>query len=560
MFFSFITLFTTCICTMKIAIAQLNYHIGNFEHNRNKMLEAVRKAKEQGADLVAFGELAVTGYPPRDFLEFDDFIRRSEEVVQELAQAARGIAVVVGAPCRNPRIEGKDLFNSAFFLYEGQIVAKAHKALLPTYDIFDEYRYFEPATEFNVVEFKGKRIALSVCEDIWNVGNENPLYTVCPIDEMVEQGFDFVLNLSASPFSYAHAGNRIHTVRANVERYKTPLFYVNHVGSQTEIIFDGGSLVVSPDGAVYDELPYFEEAVRTYDLHSVQLGGRHNEQPKDKIRLIHDALVMGISDYFRKSGLRSAVLGLSGGIDSAVVAVLAQRALGAENVRVLLLPSQYSSDHSINDARKLAHRINIQYDTIFIEDIFRSFETALRPHFAGTKFDITEENIQARIRGMLLMAISNKFGNILLNTSNKSEAAVGYGTLYGDMAGGLSVIGDVYKTEVYELARYINKDGEVIPENIITKAPSAELRPDQKDSDSLPDYEILDKVLYQYVEMRQGPRELVAQGFDELLVRRILRMVNINEFKREQMAPVLRVSPKAFGMGRRMPIVGKYLG
>lgn len=545
---------------MKIAIAQLNYHIGHFEHNCNKMLDAVKTAKGQGADIVVFGELAVTGYPPRDFLEFDDFIRRSDDIIRQLAQAAQGIAVVVGAPTRNPNKEGKDLFNSAYFLFEGKVLAQAHKALLPTYDIFDEYRYFEPAKEFNVVEFKGKRIAMSVCEDIWNVGNENPLYTVCPIDEMVEQGFDFILNLSASPFSFQHANNRIHTVKSNVARYGKPMFYVNHVGSQTEIIFDGGSLVVSPDGKVYDELPYFEECVRSYDLDAVMRGGRHNEQPKEKMRLIHDALVMGIKDYFSKLGLKSAILGLSGGIDSAVVAVLAERALGAGNVRVLLLPSQFSSDHSINDARKLAKTLNIQYDLVYIEDIYKSFENVLRPHFAGTQFDVTEENLQARIRGMLLMAISNKFGNILLNTSNKSEAAVGYGTMYGDMAGGLSVIGDVYKTEVYELARYINKDGEVIPENIITKAPSAELRPGQKDSDSLPPYDVLDQVLYQYIERRQGPRELVAMGFDELLVRRILRLVNINEFKREQFAPILRISTKAFGMGRRMPIVGKYLG
>lgn len=545
---------------MKIAMAQLNYHIGHFEHNLNKMLEAVATAKAQGADIVVFGELAVTGYPPRDFLEFDDFIQQGEQVIQKLADAAQGIAVVVGAPCRNPKPEGKDLYNSAYFLYEGKTLHIQHKALLPTYDVFDEYRYFEPASEFKVVEFKGKRIALSVCEDIWNVGNENPLYTICPLDEMKGQNPDFILNLSASPFSYEHAKNRVHVLKANVSRYGVPMFYVNHVGSQTEIIFDGGSIVMSPDGQVFDEMPYFEESLRTYDLDEVSKGGINKEQTRDKIALIHDALVMGIRDYFGKLGLKSAILGLSGGIDSAVVAVLAQRALGSENVRVLLMPSQFSSDHSINDARKLTHNINIQYDLVFIEDIFQSYEAALKTHFIGTPFNITEENLQARIRGMLLMAMSNKFGNILLNTSNKSEAAVGYGTLYGDMAGGLSVIGDVYKMEVYELARYMNKDSEVIPENILVKAPSAELRPDQKDSDSLPPYEILDAILYQYIEKRQGPRELVKMGFDEALVRKVLRMVNINEFKRAQMAPVLRVSTKCFGMGRRMPIVGKYLG
>lgn len=545
---------------MKITMAQLNYHIGHFEHNLNKMIEAVEMAKTQGSDIVVFGELAVTGYPPRDFLEFDDFIVQCELIIQKLVEAAKGIAIVVGAPSRNPKIEGKDLFNSAYFLADGKILHIQHKALLPTYDVFDEYRYFEPATEFKVLEYKGKRIALSVCEDIWNVGNENPLYTICPLDEMHKQSPDFIINLSASPFSYAHAANRVHVLKANVSRYGVPIFYVNHVGSQTEIIFDGGSIAMSPDGNVFEEMPYFEEGVRTYDLDEVIRGGVNREQLRDKIALIHDALVMGIRDYFQKVGLKSAILGLSGGIDSAVVAVLAERALGAGNVRVILMPSQFSSDHSINDARKLAQNINIQYDLIYIEDIYESFMGALKTHFAGTKFDVTEENIQARVRGMLLMAMSNKFGNILLNTSNKSEAAVGYGTLYGDMAGGLSVLGDVYKMDVYALARYINKDREVIPENIIVKAPSAELRPDQKDSDSLPPYEVLDEILYQYIEQHQGPRELVRMGFDALLVRRILRMVNVNEFKRAQFAPILRISPKAFGMGRRMPIVGKYLG
>ena len=540
-------------------MAQLNYHIGHFEHNLNKMLKAVETAKQQGADILVFGELAVTGYPPRDFLEFNDFIHKSDAAVQTLADAAQGLAVVVGAPCRNPLPEGKDLYNTAFFLFEGKVLHKQHKALLPTYDVFDEYRYFEPAKEFKTLEFKGKKIAMSVCEDIWNVGNENPLYTICPLDEMRDEYPDFILNLSASPFNYIHADNRENVLKENVSRYKVPMFYVNHVGSQTEIIFDGGSVVMSPDGNSYDEMPYFEECIRTYDLAEVQKGGVKKTQNRNKIALIHDALVMGIRDYFRKLGLKSAILGLSGGIDSAVVAVLTERALGAGNVRVLLMPSQFSSDHSINDARTLAKKINIQYDIVFIEDIYQSFESTLKTHFAATKAEITDENLQSRIRGMLLMAISNKFGNILLNTSNKSEVAVGYGTLYGDMAGGLSVLGDVYKTEVYELARYINKDEEIIPNNSLKKAPSAELRPDQKDSDSLPPYDILDQILYNYIEKRKGPKELIEMGFDEALVQRVMKLVNINEFKRAQMAPVLRVSPKAFGMGRRMPIVGKYL-
>jgi NAD+ synthase (glutamine-hydrolysing) len=508
----------------------------------------------------AFSELATCGYPPRDFLEFDDFIELSEETVNKLAEAAQDIAIVVGSPSHNPVIEGKDHYNSAFFLADGKIQQVQHKTLLPTYDIFDEYRYFEPATEFKVVEYKGKRIALSICEDIWNLGNENPLYTICPLDEMMPQQPDFILNLSASPFSYDQAEDRIRVVKANVERYKIPMFYVNHSGAQTEIIFDGGSLVMSPDAKIYEELPYFEECIRTYELDDVIKGKpKEHQQPKHKIQLIHDALLVGIRDYFGKLGFKKTILGLSGGIDSAVVAVLAQRALGQENVRVILMPSQFSSDHSVNDARELAQNLGIQYDIIPIEEIYKSYEEALKPHFWAYPFNIAEENIQARIRGMLLMAFSNKFGNILLNTSNKSEMAVGYGTLYGDMCGGLSVIGDLYKTEVFELARYINKDEEVIPENIIIKPPSAELRPDQKDTDSLPDYVVLDEILYQYIEKRQSPADLIEKGFDEKLVRRVLRLVNINEFKRYQTAPVLRVSDKSFGMGRRMPIVGKYL-
>ena len=544
---------------MKIALAQLDYHIGNFDGNLQKMLAAVEEARAQGADLICFGELAVCGYPPRDFLDFDDFIRRSQDSVQALKAASKGIGIVVGAPTPNPRIEGKDLFNSAYFLYDDKILGIQHKTLLPTYDIFDEYRYFEPATEYQVVEFKGHKIALTVCEDIWNVGNENPLYTVCPLDEMRKLNPDFVLNISASPFSTSQAKERLHVVRANVERYGIPLFYCNHVGAQTDIIFDGGSVVMSPDGRVFDELPYFEEALRVYDLEAVKQGGVDQEQIKDKTALMHRALLVGIGDYFRKLGFKKAILGLSGGIDSAVVAALAAEALGADNVRVLLMPSQFSSDHSINDARRLAENLGMQYDIVPIQPMYAVFETALKNQFAGRDFDVTEENIQARVRGTLLMAMSNKFGNILLNTTNKSEMAVGYGTLYGDMCGGISVLGDVYKTEVYELARYINRNEEIIPLNSIEKPPSAELRPGQKDSDSLPPYDILDQVLFQYIEKVQGPKELVAMGFEEALVKRILRMVNINEFKREQAAPVLRVSTKAFGMGRRMPIVGKYL-
>ena len=545
---------------MKITLAQLNFRIGDFEGNLSKMLEAVAKAKAAKADIIVFGELAVCGYPPRDFLEFYDFINRCEDSVSELCKVAHGIAIAVGSPTKNPLIEGKDLFNSAYFLVDGKVSHVAHKALLPTYDIFDEYRYFEPAINFNIVEYKGKRIALTVCEDIWNIGNENPIYTVCPMDEMMPQKPDFIINLSASPFSYKQAAERLNIIRANVERYKIPMFYVNHVGAQTELIFDGGSVVMCANGETFNEMSYFKEEIATYDLQDVlENKGIIGEQPKDKMTMLHDALVTGVQDYFKKLGFKKAILGLSGGIDSAVTLVIAARALGAENMRVVLMPSQFSSDHSVDDARQLAENLGVQYDIVPIKPIFDTYMKSLQTQFEGQPFNITEENLQARSRGMILMAMSNKFGHIVLNTSNKSEAAVGYGTLYGDMCGGLSVIGDLYKTEVFALARYMNKDGEVIPENTIVKPPSAELRPDQKDSDSLPEYDILDEILFQYIEKRQGPKEIISMGFDEALVKRTLRLVNINEFKRFQTAPTLRVSPKAFGMGRRMPIVAKYL-
>jgi NAD+ synthase (glutamine-hydrolysing) len=548
---------------MKIAIAQQNYHIGNFDHNTQQMLAAIEQAKQNQADVIVFSELSVCGYPPRDFLEFRDFIRRCQEVVDTLCAHSHGIGIIVGSPTPNSVAEGKDLYNSAYFLADGAVLHVQHKTLLPTYDIFDEYRYFEPNTTFDTCVYKGVRFALTVCEDIWNVGNENPLYTICPMDELIKQQPDVMINLSASPFSYDHAADRIKVLRANVERYKIPAFYVNYIGASTEIIFDGGSLVMNDSGTLIDELPYFTETISYYtlaNLKNTQKTTPDNEQPKEKIALIYDALVVGIQNYFNKLGFKQAILGLSGGIDSAVVAVLAADALGASNVRLVLMPSQFSTDHSVDDALLLANNLGSPHDIIPIKNIYDSFTNTLAPQFEGTTFNITEENLQARTRGVLLMALSNKFGYILLNTSNKSEVAVGYGTLYGDMCGGLSVIGDVYKTDVFALARYINRQKEVIPNNILVKPPSAELRPNQKDSDSLPDYDLLDQVLFQYVEQRKGPQELVEMGFPKPLVDRTLRMVNINEYKRFQTPPILRVSSKAFGMGRRMPIEGRYLG
>ncbi len=548
---------------MKIALAQINYHIGNFEHNTSKIIHAIDEARHAGAELVVFAELAVSGYPPRDFLEFDDFIERCLNAVDEIATHCKGIAAIVGCPTRRADIKGKDLHNSAIFLADGKVQAMAHKSLLPNYDIFDEYRYFEPYREFEVIAYGGKRIALTICEDIWDVG-EDPLYTIKPMDELIKQSPDVMINIAASPFHYEQARTRKEVILTNVRKYKLPLFYVNHVGAQTELLFDGGSLAASPEGFIYDELEYFAEDLKIFDLDDVATAKKMPEQNplgiiEDKTKLIHDAIVMGIKNYFGKLGFDKAILGLSGGIDSAVTMVLAARALGREHVRAMLLPSAFSSEHSVNDAVALAENLGSPYDLISIEDAFDTLDASLQPVFGDLPFDIAEENIQARIRGLLLMAMSNKFGHILLNTSNKSEAAVGYSTLYGDMNGGLSVLGDVYKTEVFRLARYINKDEEIIPENTITKPPSAELRPDQKDSDSLPEYDILDEILYQYIEKRKGPKELVKMGFEKATVDRILKLVNTSEYKRYQTPPMLRVSSKAFGMGRRMPIVAKYL-
>lgn len=544
---------------MKIAIAQINYHVGNFEFNFEKIKEAIKDAVEEKADLILFGELAICGYPPRDFLEFSDFVKQCNGIIEDLLPYSRDIAIVIGAPAVNPKPEGKDLFNSAYFLVNGAIDSVHHKTLLPTYDIFDEYRYFEPNDSFQTVVFKGKRIAITICEDIWNIANENPLYKTCPMDELIKQAPDLILNLSASPFHMRQAETRKNIVRENSSRYKIPLIYANHVGAQTELIFDGGSLVANSRGEIVAELPYFTECLEIVELEEIDKLFVQ-EQHVRPIERVHQALVMGVRNYFEKLGFKKAILGLSGGIDSALVLALAVEALGAENVLSVLMPSQYSSDHSISDSLAICDNLKSPYKIISIEENYYAMEKTLKPHFEDLPPNVAEENLQARLRAVILMGLSNKLGYILLNTSNKSEAAVGYGTLYGDMAGGLSVIGDLLKTQVYELAVYLNRNGEVIPDNIINKPPSAELRPNQKDSDSLPDYDLLDEVLHLYIEKRMGPTEIVARGYDEALVSRILKMVNRNEWKRHQTAPVLRVSSKAFGMGRRLPIVAKYLG
>ena len=614
---------------MKIALAQQNYHVGNFEANTRKIIDAIRQAKQVGADLVVFSELSVCGYPPRDFLEFEDFIAQCYASIDAIREEADTIGVIVGSPARNPAPQGKDLFNAAWFLHEKEVKAVAHKTCLPTYDVFDEYRYFEPGYEWKVIPFKGKKIALTICEDIWNLG-DNPLYRICPMDQLIGQAPDLMINISASPFDYDHDADRREVVRQNVLKYNLPMYYCNAVGSQTEIVFDGGSLVYDAKGRLVKEMKYFEEDFTVVELQApvpplfeeilpgfsipINTGEvteelliptartiepTHTEHPKDitasgepektatgepqfdkemrvsrlqdpnkvieylthpdNIQEIHQALILGIRDYFSKMGFTKAILGSSGGIDSAVTLALACEALGKDNVRAILLPSPYSTSHSVSDAEQLSRNLGNPYDIIPIREVYESLLHTLEPVFKGLPFSLAEENLQSRTRGNILMGIANKYGYILLNTSNKSELATGYGTLYGDMAGGLSVLGDVYKMQVYALARHINRNSEIIPANIIEKAPSAELRPDQKDSDSLPEYEVLDKVLYQYIERRKGPKEIIGMGIDEALVKRVLKMVNANEYKRNQFCPIIRVSSKAFGVGRRVPIVGKYL-
>lgn len=546
---------------MKIAIAQQNYIVGDFEGNYQKIIEGIDNAVSQNADLVLFAESTVCGYPARDFLDYKDFTHRSLQVVDKIASYSKGkIAVVIGGPGFNPVLEGKDLHNSAFFLADGQVQFIANKCLLPTYDIFDEYRYFEPAREFGVIEFKGQKIAITICEDIWDIDNDNPLYPKSPMDMITKYQPTLMLNLSASPFAYGHSKDRKRVVRANAMKYKIPVFYCNCYGAQTDIIFDGGSLVCNAAGKTVYEFPYFEEEVKTFDLEEIKRYDDNNtEQQVEEIALIHDALILGIRDYFSKSGFKKAIVGLSGGVDSALVVALAAEALGHENIFSVLMPSQYSSDHSIKDSLDLVKNLGSPHTIMPIEEVFSSFEQTLSSHFEGLAPNVAEENLQSRIRGVYLMAFSNKFGYILLNTSNKSEAAVGYGTLYGDMCGAIGVIGDLYKTQVYELCRHINRNKEIIPENILTKAPSAELRPDQKDSDSLPDYDILDKILFLYIEKCQSPQEIIAQGYESGLVNRILKLVNNAEFKRFQTPPYLRISSRAFGVGRRLPIVARYL-
>ncbi|MCU0328810.1 MAG: NAD+ synthase [Chitinophagales bacterium] len=545
---------------MRISISQQNYILGDFSFNFNKIENDIRRAISEQVDLIIFSELCVTGYPATDFFENSLYMNYVEETLLKIAKLSENIGILVGAPAKNPKIEGKDLFNSAYFMHEGQIKQVFHKALLPTYDVFEEYRYFEMNTAiFELLDFKGKKIAVTICEDIWNIGNDNPLYPICPMDELIKLSPDFMVNLSASPFSADHIDERRKIVTQNCERYQIPMIYCNCIGAQTEILFDGGSLIANAQGKILKELAHFEEDYFAFDLGFIYQENPIALEQVNKIDYRIKGLIMGIRDYFQKSGFSKAILGLSGGVDSALTLYLATQALGSEHVMSLLMPSEFSSNHSIDDSLKLCANLNCPFEIIPIKEIYNQYLTTLGNLFEGLPQDVTEENLQARIRGMLLMAYSNKKGHILLNTSNKSEMAVGYGTLYGDMCGALGVIGDLYKTQVYEMCEYINRNSEIIPNHILTKAPSAELRPNQTDQDSLPPYEVLDEILYAYVNENLGLSQISAKGLDSELVLKVMKMVDRAEFKRFQSPPILRISNKAFGFGRRIPIVAKYL-
>jgi len=542
---------------MKICLAQLNYTIGDFEQNTAKIAEAITNAKLSGADLIVFSELAVCGYPPEDLLDYPSFIEACEQSLEAVAECCNGIAAIVGGVTKNTG-KGRSLFNVACFMQNGKIEKTICKTLLPTYDIFNEARYFEDNREWVILDYMDTKIGIAICEDLWDQYN-NFEYSVSPAEKLKLAGADIIIHPSASPFHVGKAKLRDYIFDDTIKRFGLPIVYVNQVGANTEIIFDGDSQAINKFGETVCELPHFKEELGYINFNGIDITGKtikpalHNE-----IEILHDAIVFGIQEYFGKMGFKKALLGSSGGIDSAVVQALASKALGNENVWPILMPSEFSSEGSISDAIELSDNLGNKYDLVPIKDIYNSFDKTLAPLFYGKSFDVTEENIQARARGMILMALSNKFGHVLLNTSNKSEMAVGYSTLYGDMCGGLSPIGDVYKMKVYALANYINREREIIPLSIINKAPSAELRPGQKDSDSLPEYPLLDELLGLYIEDRKGRDEIKSGGYDPSVVDRIVNLVNRNEFKRFQAPPTLRVTQKAFGSGRRIPLVAKY--
>lgn len=547
---------------MRVTIAQLNPVVGDIEGNLRKLKEALTGSAN--SELLIFSELFLVGYPPRDLLEKSWFIEKTRRALEELLKISEGYpeaGILVGVPMPTGKEGGKALYNSAVLVHRGRIVGKQSKSLLPAYDVFDEVRYFEPASEIAIIPFKGENLGVSICEDAWNDPEFWPkgrMYSLDPVEVLAGKGATIFINISASPF---HAGKemiRYKLISNHARRYGRPFIYANQVGANDELIFDGRSLALDKEGKALAVCPAFQEELVTVETRDPGKEGLY--RPQEIIESIHDALVLGIRDYMRKTGFSRAVIGLSGGIDSALTCSLATAAVGPENVVGISMPSPYSSRGSVEDSRRLAANLGIDFKVIPITDIYRSYLDTLGPHFAGRGQDITEENIQARIRGNILMAFSNKFGGLVLSTGNKSELATGYCTLYGDMSGGLSVLSDVPKTKVYELAEFINREREIIPREIIEKAPSAELKPDQKDQDTLPPYPVLDQILHYYIDEGYSTEEIIERGCDPETVKWVVRTVNHNEYKRRQAAPGLKVTTKAFGFGRRMPIAARYQG
>jgi NAD+ synthase (glutamine-hydrolysing) len=547
---------------MKITLAQLNPVGGDLSGNLNKLANALSQASQDSSDLLVLPELFLVGYPPKDLLERRWFIQRVKETIDKSVRMSKDYpetGILFGAPLPTGKEIGKGLYNSALLVHQGKIVSVHHKSLLPTYDVFDETRYFDPASELSIISFKGEKLGISICEDAWNDPKLWPrgrFYARDPISELASKGASLFINISASPFEIGKEEIRYRLIRSHAQRHKTPFVFVNQIGGNDELIFDGRSLCVDKNGEPITVFPAWTEKVETID--TKRSGTPSLYEPQEKIESVHDALILGIRDYMRKCGFSQAVIGLSGGIDSALVCCLAKEALGGKNVMGISMPSPFSSEGSVEDSKKLAEKIGIQFKVIPISSIYDSYLKILEEYFKGKEFDVTEENVQARIRGNILMAFSNKFGYLVLSTGNKSELAVGYCTLYGDMSGGLSVLSDVPKTLVYELANYINRQSEIIPQKIIQKAPSAELKLNQVDQDTLPPYPMLDKILHHYIEEENSPEEIIGMGFDPETVKWVVRTVERNEYKRSQAAPGLKVTSKAFGVGRRMPIAAKH--
>jgi len=542
---------------MKVAFAQTNPTVGDLEGNRRKALEYLKRAETERAELVVFPELTFLGYPPKDLLQRDGFVEANLKVLEGFVRKVGKTAAVVGFVDREPSGRIPGLLNAAALVHRGRILSVHHKSLLPTYDVFDEVRYFSPAGRISAAHLGDRKIGITICEDVWNDESfwSTRRYTTNPVTELVKRDVEFIVNISASPYVFGKRDLRRQMLAKLALTYRKPLVFVNQVGGNDELVFDGSSAAFSSEGRIVAHAAAFEE-----DFMTIDLAARNEtlEVQGEDISSLEAALVLGLRDYVAKSGFEKAVVGLSGGVDSAVTACIAARALGAKNVRGVSMPGPYSSEHSMDDARELAENLNMRLDTVRIDQVFDQFQAGLEDVFAKTKPDITEENIQARIRGTVLMAISNKFNELVLATGNKSELAVGYCTLYGDMCGALAVLGDVPKMRVYEIARFINREREIIPESTLTKPPSAELKPDQTDQDTLPPYNVLDEILHAYLEEGKDASDIIEQGYPEQTVRWVIRRVNRYEYKRRQAPPVIKVTSKAFGTGRRMPIVQRW--